>query len=165
MHTVAVTGHMDLSPSSEAPVAAELRALLEALVAEGGGEPLYGLSCLAPGADTLFAEAVLDTGGELEVVLPFHDYGACFADPLERARFDHLLKSAITVAEMPYSGPELAAFEAANTELVKRADLLVAVWNGRPSEKGGGTAAAVAEAHRLGVPVRVVWPAGARRDG
>jgi hypothetical protein len=47
---------------------------------------------------------------------------------------------------------------------VKRADRLVAVWNGEPpSGKGGGTADTVIEAREAGLPVDVVWPDGAAR--
>ncbi len=39
--------------------------------------------------------------------------------------------------------------------LVRRADLLLAIWNGEPSEGAGGTADVVQEAHRVGVPI--IW--------
>ncbi|MGW8374344.1 hypothetical protein [Streptomyces sp. ODS28] len=64
MTTLAVTGHMDLTEDTVAGVRAELRKLLERY------EPtrLVGLSCLAQGADSLFAEAVLAAGGRLVAV-------------------------------------------------------------------------------------------------
>jgi hypothetical protein len=37
---------------------------------------LVGLSCIADGADTLFARAVLDAGGELVVIVPAEQYRA-----------------------------------------------------------------------------------------
>ncbi|WP_406300450.1 hypothetical protein OG948_35850 (plasmid) [Embleya sp. NBC_00888] len=49
---------------------------------------LLGVSCIAPGADSLFAEAVLASGGELAVVLHFHDYRRSLHGAEHRARFD-----------------------------------------------------------------------------
>lgn len=58
------------------------------------------------------------------------------------------------------------AYEAANRELLTRADVLVAVWDGSPpSGKGGGTADTVQDARAAGLPVEVVWPEGAARRG
>ncbi|MFF3871535.1 hypothetical protein [Streptomyces sp. NPDC001978] len=47
--------------------------------------------------------------------------------------------------------------------LVDQADELLAVWDGQPARGFGGTADAVAYAHRQGVPVRIIWPEGATR--
>ncbi|MET9415617.1 hypothetical protein ABZY03_15805 [Streptomyces klenkii] len=161
MHTIGVTGHMDLAEGTEPLVRDALQCLLGELTS--GAPGLTGVSCIAPGADSLFAEAVLASGGALSVVLPFHDYRASLEDAADRARFDRLLEAAADVTVMPYPAASLSAFQAANTELLGRADLLVAVWDGAASEKGGGTAATVAEAHDAGIPVRVLWPAGAAR--
>jgi hypothetical protein len=35
---------------------------------------LTGISCIAQGADSVFAQAVLDLSGKLEVILPAADY-------------------------------------------------------------------------------------------
>ncbi|MER7394976.1 hypothetical protein ABT381_05625 [Streptomyces sp. NPDC000151] len=48
--------------------------------------------------------------------------------------------------------------------LVGLVDRLVAVWDGKPARDYGGTADVVGYARRMGVPVDVVWPAGASRD-
>ncbi len=48
--------------------------------------------------------------------------------------------------------------------MLDRADELWAVWDGEPARGPGGTADVVAHARGRGVPVRVVWPPGARRD-
>lgn len=42
-------------------------------------------------------------------------------------------------------------------------DRLIAVWDGRPARGYGGTADLVAYARGLGVPVQVLWLAGAVR--
>jgi hypothetical protein len=65
---------------------------------------------------------------------------------------------------MPHETANRQAYETANAEMLERADRLVAVWNGAPpGGKGGGTADVVLEARAAGIPVDVVWPAGAAR--
>ena len=52
----------------------------------------------------------------------------------------------------------------ASVEMLKDADLLIAVWDGLPARGLGGTADVVAYARDHGIPVSVIWPEGARRD-
>ncbi|GAA4994389.1 hypothetical protein [Kitasatospora paranensis] len=158
MTAIAVTGHLNLTEPTVPLVRAELRRLL----AGHGPGPLTGLSCLAPGADTLFAEEVLAAGGRLVAVLPSTRYRQSFAAG-PRADLDRLLAAAAEVLVLPRPAPDDAAYQAANAELLRRADLVVAVWDGRPGNGRGGTADMVAAAGRAGVPVQVVWPAGAAR--
>jgi hypothetical protein len=61
---------MDLTARAAELVADAIREALRPYLAEG----LRGLSCIAPGADTIFAETVLGLGGELHVILPAADY-------------------------------------------------------------------------------------------
>jgi hypothetical protein len=50
--------------------------------------PFVGVTCLACGADQLFAHAVLDVGGAVEVVLPAADYRERKVKPANTAEFD-----------------------------------------------------------------------------
>jgi hypothetical protein len=160
--TLAVTGHMDLTPPTEELVRTALRDLL----AGHAGRELVGLSCIARGADTLFAEAVVEAGGRLVVVLPSQDYRQAKVKPDHALVFDRLTEAASEVLMLPHETANRAAYEAANDELLRRADRLVAVWDGRPpSGKGGGTADVVAQARATGLPVDVIWPQGAIRQG
>jgi len=52
----------------------------------------------------------------------------------------------------------------ASVLMIGLADQLWAVWDGKPARGYGGTADVVDYARDHGVPVLVVWPAGARRD-
>jgi hypothetical protein len=164
---VAVTGHMDLTAATTELVREALRKAL-ADQAEHTAR-LVGISCLAPGADTLFAEAVLAAGGDLVAVLPAADYRRVLAGSgrgrFAVARFDRLLSLAAEVVVMPFDSATEAAYEAANAELLKRAELLVAVWDGVRNGRGGGTAHMVAAALEAGLPVQIVWPATAARVG
>ncbi|MGV9316923.1 hypothetical protein ACWDR0_32795 [Streptomyces sp. NPDC003691] len=161
MVTIAVTGHMDLTEQCAALVRTALGDLLA-----GYGEGLTGVSCIAAGADSLFAEAVLEAGGRLVVVVSSRDYREAKVKPWHAELFDRLHAAAAEVVVMPYETADRTAYEAANRELLTRADRLVAVWDGvPPSGKGGGTADTVLEAQATGMPVDVVWPQGAARRG
>ncbi|MFD3409817.1 hypothetical protein [Streptomyces cyaneofuscatus] len=161
MTTLAVTGHMDLTDESVPLVRAALRELLGEY-----SEDLTGVSCIAAGSDSLFAEEVTAIGGRLVAVIPSQDYRAAKVKPDHAAVFDRLVEAAVDVVTLPHTTANRAAYEAANAELLRRADRLVAVWDGTPpSGKGGGTADTVAQAQQAGLAVDVVWPAGAARRG
>jgi len=161
MTTIAVTGHMDLTEASIPLVRVALDDLLKKYT-EGG---LVGVSCIAKGADSLFAEAVLAAGGRLTVVIPSQDYRENKVKPDHAPLFDHLVEAADEVLVLPHETANRQAYESANAVLIERADRLVAVWNGEPpTGKGGGTADTVMEARAVGVPVDVVWPQGAERS-
>ncbi|MFG2648500.1 hypothetical protein [Streptomyces sp. NPDC048436] len=163
MIAIAVTGHMDLT---EASVPLVRRALREALTPYRR-EGITGLSCVAGGADSLFAEAVLALGGRLVAVIPSRDYRERRVGAGHAETFDRLVEAAdeVIVLDHAGAGADGQAYEDANRVLLRRADRLFAVWDGRSSTAPpGGTAAAVADARRAGLPVDVVWPDGAKRE-
>ncbi|WP_327316495.1 hypothetical protein [Streptomyces sp. NBC_01235] len=163
MTIIAVTGHMDLTEGSVPLVRTALDDLLKPYADDGR---LVGVSCVAAGADSLFAEAVLAAGGRLTVVVPAQDYRRNKVEPEHTALFDRLVEAAAEVLVLPHETADRQAYEAANAVLVERADRLVAVWDGEPpTGKGGGTADTVLEARGAGIPVDVVWPHGAARRG
>lgn len=159
MSRIGITGHTNLSPASFPLVRDAVRTALAACAPDG----LSGVTCLARGADQLFAHAVLDLGGTLHVVLPAADYRERQVGPDDLADFDALLDRAATVHTMPFprSGP--AAYMAASEHMLARIDTLIAVWDGLPAGGYGGTADVVDAARHRGLPVTVVWPPGATR--
>ncbi|MBC3991923.1 hypothetical protein H8N00_24170 [Streptomyces sp. AC563] len=160
MVTLAVTGHIDLTDATTALV----REALRHVITQHRDDELTGVSCIAAGADSLFAEAVLEAGGRLVVVIPSRDYREAKVKPAYADTFDRLRLAAHETLVMPHETANRAAYEAANAVLLERADRLVAVWDGAPpSGKGGGTADVVVAAREMGIPVDVVWPEGARR--
>jgi hypothetical protein len=154
-----ITGHRNLTART-----ADLthRAIRQALSAYAPPE-LVGISCLADGADSIFAQVVLDLGGRLEVVLPARDYRER-VDPAEVERFDRMLKRATQVQVMPYDVSNREAYDAANKLLVASCERLLAVWDGQPAGGQGGTAEVVEYANARGIPVDVLWPDGAQRS-
>lgn len=157
---VGVTGHSKLMPDCVDAVRAAIRAALEAEAA--GGSSLVGVTCLAPGADQLFARVVLELGGRVEVVLPAMDYRDKLK-PDKRAAYDELLAQAHVVSVLPNELSGRHAYVMANERMLASVELLIAVWDGQPPDGRGGTADVVETARASGVPVVVVWPEGARR--
>lgn len=155
---VAVSGHRELGAETAALVSDGVRAALRA-----AGPGVTGLSCLAEGADQIFARAVLELGGRLEAIVP----ARLHRDGLPRgvrAAYDYLLDRAGRVHQCPFFEATAQAHMAAGKYLITQADELWAIWDGLPARGLGGTADVVALARRHGVPVRVFWPAGASRD-
>ncbi|MFY1690082.1 hypothetical protein [Plantactinospora sp. WMMB782] len=128
-----------------------------------GGPPLIGVSCLADGADQIFARAVLDRGGSLEAVVPADEYRDGLPENA-RAEYDELFARAVVVQRCAHRASTAEAHMDASRLMVDGADHLIAVWDGEPARAYGGTADVVQYAREKGVPVSVVWPAGAHRD-
>ncbi|MEV5413808.1 hypothetical protein AB0K60_33895 [Thermopolyspora sp. NPDC052614] len=159
MVRIGVTGHMDLTADTAELVSQALRSRLREV--DGG---VVGVSCVARGADSLFAEAVLDVGGSLEVVLPSRDYRASKVKADHVEQFDALVAKADRVRVMDFDHAGREAYVAANEAVLSSIDELVAVWDGQPSAGAGGTADVVEEARSRGLPVLVIWPEGAARE-
>jgi hypothetical protein len=157
---IGISGHRDLDTATSEQVAAEIRSHL----AEHDPSDLVGVSCLANGADQIFAREVLDAGGQLIVVVPASQYrdalpAACHAE------YDSLLSAASDIRKLPFVESTSEAHMAASIALLDQVDELVAVWDGKPARSYGGTADVVDEARNRGVAVEVIWPEGAVRAG
>jgi len=164
---IGVTGHINLSPETAHLVASALHAHLTGMRAGDGAaaRAMVGVSCLAPGADSLFAEVLLSLGGRLEVILPTADYGRARLGPADAATFEDLLRRASSVRTSECEHAEPAAYIAANNQMLDAIDHLVAVWDGdRQTALPGGTAHVVQTALSRAIPVTVIWPEGARRS-
>lgn len=147
MVRIGVTGHIHLTAASRKPI---YRALREVLARY---DRVHGVTCLAAGADRLFAQAVHECAGTFEVVLT----GGL------RAGGDRLLRRASAVWRVPADVAPGDRYAAASERVLDRSDVLVAVWDGDPGGVHGGTAQTVARARERGLPVEVVWPDGAER--
>ncbi len=157
---IAISGHHGLPAATQRLVDQAIR---DQLASDTASDHLVGLSNLADGPDQIFARAVLDTGGQLEVIVP----AALYRDGLPEsahAGYDSLLAAASTVERLSYVESTEEAHMAASQAMLARADRLYAVWDGQPARGYGGTADVVAEAHKRDVPVTVIWPQGASRD-
>jgi hypothetical protein len=123
---------------------------------------LVGVSCIADGPDAWFAQAVLDHGGRIEVVIPASQYRESLPK-WHHATYDALLQRAVEVHRTGLVESTSEAHMAGSEILIGLVDELVAVWDGQPARGYGGTADVVAYAEGNGVPARVIWPEGATR--
>jgi hypothetical protein len=158
MHRIAISGHRGLP----APTARLADQAIRAGLAQHASD-ITGISCLADGADQIFARAVTDLGGALEAVIPAAQYrDGLPADA--RPEYDDLLARAAAVRRLPFTESTSESHMAASKLMVDSADELYAVWDGKPTRGYGGTADVVAYAREHNTPVRVIWPDGAQRD-
>lgn len=111
--------------------------------------PLIGLSALAAGTDQLFAQTVIALGGNHIAVVPLDDYERFFSQPNERRKYRELLALSEKIY-LKHPGPDQAAFLAAGQYVVENCDVLIAVWDSRPSEGVGGTADVIDYAQGIG---------------
>jgi hypothetical protein len=124
---------------------------------------LTGVSCIADGADALFADEVLSHGGLLEVVIPAAQYREHLPES-HYATYDRLLSAATVRHPLNFDESTPEAHMAASELMLGLIDRLIAVWDEQPARSFGGTADVVASARKMGLPVEVIWPVGARRD-
>ena len=133
------------------------------------------VSGMAEGADQAGMRAAQATPGwRGEAILPFarEAFRRTFDDPAAGAKvLDELLTSGTPVLELAdWTWPGLAKnhadgdywrarrYATLGQMLVRQADLLIAVWRGKPAAGHGGTADVVVEAYRAGVPILWLHP-------
>jgi hypothetical protein len=158
MTVVGCTGHQNI-PIGAMPY---VRDGIERELARYSSASFVGVCSLAAGADQLFAQLVLDVGGNLEVVIPAHGYESTF-DSEGARRFHELMRRATGSETLQWAEPSEDAYLAAGHLIVDRANVLLAVWDGEQSRGKGGTGDIVHYAQERRVPTIVIWPAGVER--
>jgi hypothetical protein len=156
MTRIGITGHRSIPEVAQPDIMDRLVAELKAPVSEA-------FSCLADGADQLFAELALEARIPLSAVLPADDYEENLGSEEAVRRYRRLLGACDRTVRMPFRVCTAEAYEAAGRWIVDNVDHLIAVWDGRPSRGRGGTAQIVAYARDAEVSVAVIWPPGAVR--
>ena len=117
---------------------------------------LVGLTSLAAGTDQIFANCVLDVGGELTAIIPVKGYRAFFKGEA-LSSYDRLVMASKLI-ELRSTKPNEQAFLDAGKWIVKNSDTMIAVWDGEPAEGAGGTADVVRYAQSLGKSVHCLDP-------
>ncbi|MGH8219570.1 MAG: DUF4231 domain-containing protein [Steroidobacteraceae bacterium] len=153
---IGVTGHRHLRSADLPGYRAKVRELFAELRARYRSTPLRILSALAAGADRLVAEVALEEGHELLVPLPLKpdDYERDFPD--SAGQFHALVQSLppesvfVLPVEAGVDGDrsvELTArerlYREAGIYIARHCHVLVALWDGQPSDSNVGTAAVV----------------------
>src|SRR5205807_9080495 len=97
MPRIAISGHRGLSARTADLIDQAIREKLSEYTTD-----ITGLSCLADGADQIFARAVVDLGGVVEAVVPAEQYRAGL--PAEaHSEYDDLLSRAVAVHRLPFT--------------------------------------------------------------
>lgn len=149
MFRVGIVGHRFLGGARvEAFLHEQCASLLRKAQAERGG--VVGLSAIAEGADTIFAEVAVALQVPLEIVRPFEQYAADFTTPGAQGRYERLRAAARVETRLPHVVRSDEAYRDAMNWLVENSDLLLAAWDGLPASGPGGTGEAVGLAVSLG---------------
>lgn len=156
---IAIAGHRELPEPTVKLVNTAIREWL----ATRTDTALTGLTCLADGADSIVAEAVLDAGGSLVVIVPAAEYRDGLPSE-HHPGYDALIGKAAEVVRLDHRESTSESHMDASINMLGQADRLLAIWDGEPARGYGGTADVVEAAEHRGVPVTVIWPEGASRD-
>src|SRR5579883_1066426 len=151
---IGITGHRDLRLEDRFALEEKVQSLFSDLRKSYPHTPLILLSPLAEGADRLVARVALTCGVGLVVPLPMaqEEYEKDFETQESRAEFADLLQKASQVFELPLAKGVRAADLSKDTAsralqylqvgafIVLHSQILIALWDGKPSDKVGGTA-------------------------
>ncbi|HJT98856.1 MAG TPA: hypothetical protein VJ696_11120, partial [Rhodanobacteraceae bacterium] len=150
---IGVTGHRNIDAGESDGIRARVRELFAALRRELPSLAPVVVSSLAQGGDQLVAEEASAAGIPLIAILPMPR--AQYADDFEgtaRARFDALLATAATIElpgvardaidldAMPTGAERDRQYANAGLYISSHCHILLAIWDGKPSDLIGGTA-------------------------
>lgn len=158
MTTIGCTGHQNIPEEAITYVREAIRNELRRI----DSLTLTGVCSLAEGADQLFAEAVLESGGKLDVIIPSSGYESTFGSK-GVAGYRRLLRRASKRRVLDWPEPSEDAFLDAGHHVADSSDVLIAIWDGRESRGKGGTADIVRYAQQKGKRTVVIWPDGVER--
>jgi hypothetical protein len=152
---VGVTGHRNLL-ANDAALAALVGKALRSIARANANAPLLLLSGLAEGADRLVVEAARDAfGAQFWAILPLPDalYTRDFSAAASTAEYKLLKAQALRVIDAPlmssrrlltdYGEPRNHQYAWIGAYIAKRAQVLVAIWDGARARGTGGTAEVV----------------------
>jgi hypothetical protein len=150
---VGVTSHRNIAAHEIEAIRRRVRELLTRLQRQFPHSPLAILSPLAEGGDQLVAEEGLALGARLIAPLPFvrELYAHDFRDATVRARFESLCAKARLIELPLLTGHTPAGISTHGEErnrqyahagmfVARHCHLLLAIWDGKPSHREGGTA-------------------------
>lgn len=126
-------------------------------------------SGLAEGADRLTAFSALGAGWKLTAILAFHRrrFEEDFQTPESIGEFRALVNSSGKIVEPAprwhRDRPVEDGYSAVGDWLVSKSDILLAIWDGKPSQGRGGTVDVVERARDKGVSVIWIDATGQRR--
>ena len=154
---IGVTSHRNIPAREAEAIRQRVRDFFSRLRKDYPLLPLVVLSSLAEGGDQWVAEEALAAGSRLIAPLPMtrSDYEKDFDDPAARARFDVLCDTAEIIDVADVAGGRRRRVEApsgrerdlhyaqAGVYISEHCHILLAIWDGKISERLGGTAQVV----------------------
>ncbi|MEV0692888.1 hypothetical protein [Streptomyces sp. NPDC050388] len=156
---IVLVGHADLTPRTLELVERELRRRLEERCARGAAMVRCGA-----GAPLAFGRAARASGRRLIVVIPTDNGVPAMPPRRDRMAAGELLNLADQARLLAYDPNHRGSCVGADERMVASSGLLLAVWDGSPSNGRDATAHLVTYARARGIPVEIVWPAGAERE-
>lgn len=153
---IGVTSHRNIPQHETAAIRQRVGGLFAQLQRDFPHLPLVVLSALAEGGDQLVAEEALAAGARLIAPLPLPRelYRQDFQDPASNAAFDSLCAQArvidlpllpdSTAQEIAIHGPQRdRQYGQAGVFIARHCHLLLAIWDGKSTDRVGGTAQVV----------------------
>lgn len=139
---IGITGHQNLTPSQNDWLKAEL----EIEINQMNIEEAY--SCLAIGADQLFASVILSNKIPLVAIIPCKKYEQTFNEK-HIEFYKSVLNRATNQIQLDFESPSEEAFYEAGKTVAIKSDVLFAFWNNLSAKGLGGTADIVSFAKKL----------------
>ncbi len=178
MLRVGITGHIGLDPAKMPELERGVEEAIWKIEQAYPNRYLTVFSPLAVGADRLVARKLLERdSSRLIAVLPvpaddyLNDFGPTDLHHVDyesaelRQEFRHWISNrAIEVITMPPSATRDEAYEKAGFYIADHSDVMMAVWDGCPSQGRGGTAEIVKRSLSLSKPICHVWAGNYKTD-
>ncbi|OUS08137.1 hypothetical protein A9Q96_01340 [Rhodobacterales bacterium 52_120_T64] len=149
---IGVTGHRDPLPEQIPALKATVAGALEGLVGRFKSTPISVVTGLAEGADTIVTEVALEMGLDVTALLPMPKpiYEADFKGEALTVFRNLINDPRIKVLELPIIGEHALAdmsdqsyrddqYDLLKNYLVRRSNLLLALWDGEITHLRGGT--------------------------
>ena len=139
---VGITGHQNLTAAESDWLRDELEIEIKQMKIE------EAFSCLAIGADQIFARVILAKNIPLVAITPCKKYEQTFDDNRIEL-YKSLLKQTTNEIILDFESPSEEAFYEAGKTVVNKSDVVFAFWDSLPSKGLGGTADIVSIAKTL----------------
>ncbi len=139
---VGITGHQNLTAAESAWLKVELENEIKQMKIE------EAFTCLAIGADQIFASVILANKIPLVAITPCEKYEQTF-DGKHIEFYKSLVNQATSKIQLDFEKPSEEAFYEAGKTVANKSDILFAVWNNHPAKGLGGTADIVSFAKKI----------------
>ncbi len=128
-----ITGHQNLGDAKQI---SKIKKKLTTLLLEKN--ITMGYTCLADGADQIFAEILYKIKKPYCVVIPSKNYEKTFNKQALK-KYNQLIQTSLETITLSFNQPEEEAFYEAGKYIVENSDVVLAIWDGKEAQGLGGT--------------------------